>query len=57
MPYEVRPAPTGTGFQVINSDTDEVKSEHATKADADRQVRLLEGLEHGMKQDPEGGAP
>ncbi len=56
MPYEVRPAPEGDGFQVVNIDTDEVKSEHATKADADRQVRLLEGLEHGMKQ-PEAGSP
>ncbi len=34
---------------VVNTDTNEVKAKHATKEDADRQVRLLEELEreHG----------
>jgi hypothetical protein len=48
MPYEVRPASDGDGFEVVNKESGEVKAKHATKEDAERQVRLLEGIEHGM---------
>lgn len=53
MPYDVRPASDGDGFEVVNADTGEVKAKHATKEDAERQRRLLEGIEHGMT--PKGG--
>lgn len=49
MPYEVRPAGDGDGFEVVNTETGDVKAKHSTKEEADRQVRLLEGIEHGMK--------
>lgn len=55
MPYTVRDAPDGEGFEVVNSDTGEVKAKHSTKADAERQVRLLEGIEHGMVPKEGGG--
>lgn len=48
MPYEVREAPNGDGFEVVNTDTGAAKSKHSTKEDAERQRRLLEGIEHGM---------
>lgn len=48
MPYTVRPAPDGDGFEVVNSETGDVKAKHATKEEAERQRRLLEGIEHGM---------
>lgn len=44
MPYKVEER--DGSYCVINTDTNEVKAEHATKEDADRQVRLLESLEH-----------
>ena len=46
MPYEVRKAPDGDGYEVINSETREVKAKHATKEDAEKQVRLLEAIEN-----------
>jgi hypothetical protein len=46
MPYEVRKAEEGSGYEVINSDTREVKAKHASKEDAEKQVRLLEAIEH-----------
>lgn len=49
MPYEVKDAPDGNGYEVVNSDTGEVKAKHATREEANRQVRLLEGIEHGVK--------
>jgi hypothetical protein len=51
MPYIVRQAPTGDGFEVVNEETGDVKSKHSTKEDAERQVELLEGIEHGMKKE------
>jgi hypothetical protein len=54
MPYSVREAPDGDGFEVVNEDG-EVKAKHSTRADAERQVRLLEGIEHGMVPKKEGG--
>ncbi len=48
MPYEVRHK-EGNGYEVVNKDTGEVKAKHATKEDADRQVRLLHAVEHGWE--------
>jgi len=45
MPYEVRKLDNG-GCEVINSETKEVKDKHSDCADAHRQVRLLEAIEH-----------
>jgi hypothetical protein len=47
MPYEVRKAENGDGYEVVNKDTGDVKAKHASKEDADEQVRLLEAIEHG----------
>jgi len=46
MPYEIKPK--GDKFEVINKDTGEVKAEHATHENAEKQVRLL----HAMENDP-----
>lgn len=46
MPYEVKP--NGDKFEVVNSDTGEVKAEHTTKEKAEAQVRLL----HAIENDP-----
>lgn len=52
MPYTIREK--GDKWEVVNRDTEEVKATHDTKEDAERQVRLLEGLEHGWEP-TEGG--
>ena len=49
MPYKVRQ--DGEDFLVINEETSEVKARHTppdAKEKAEKQVRLLEGIEHGM---------
>lgn len=48
MPYNVRPAPEGAGFEVVNTATGDVKSKHADRAEAERQKQLLEEIEGGM---------
>jgi hypothetical protein len=53
MPYEVKKK--GEEWCVYNSDTEEEKACHETEELANRQVRLLQGLEHGMRERPEGG--
>jgi hypothetical protein len=45
MPYEVKKLEEG-GCEVVNSETHEVKAKHADCADAERQVRLLQAIEH-----------
>lgn len=45
MPYEIK-AVAGDGYDVINSETKDVKAHHTTKEDAERQVRLLNAIEH-----------
>jgi len=51
MPYEVidhdseKCEEDGPGYDVMNSDTEEVKDHHEEKPDADRQVRILSELE------------
>lgn len=47
MPYEIREA--GENYEVINSDTKEVKATHEppdAKEKAERQVRLLDAMEN-----------
>jgi hypothetical protein len=45
MPYGVRKR--NGSFQVYNRKTGRMKSRHTTKAKAERQRRLLEGVYHG----------
>lgn len=48
MPYEVK-GPNASGkFEVVNTETQQVKAEKDTKEDAERQVRLL----HEIENDP-----
>jgi len=52
MPYEIK-GPNGDGkYEVINSDTKDVKGKDMTKEDAERQVRLL----HAVENNPEWAA-
>lgn len=49
MPYEIRKLPDEDAYEVINKDTGEVKARHEppdAKEKAERQVRLLEAVEH-----------
>lgn len=48
MPYEMKKNPDGT-YRVLNADTGEVHAESTTKEKAEDQIRLLRGVEHGMK--------
>lgn len=43
MPYTVKE--NGTDFEVVNTDSGEVKAKHATKEAAERQVKLLHQIE------------
>lgn len=47
MPYEV--AREGKEFVVRNRATGKVKGKHASRAEAQRQMNLLLGIEHGFK--------
>jgi len=48
MPYSVRAVGDGR-FTVVNTETGNVHSKGTTKANAEAQVRLLHGVEHGMR--------
>lgn len=48
MPYEITKNSDGS-YRVVNTDTGSVKAASTTKANAQEQVRLLQGVEHGMK--------
>jgi hypothetical protein len=50
MPYEVK-AVNGDGYNVVNSETGEVKANHDTKEEAERQVRLLHMIEEGRDKE------
>jgi hypothetical protein len=52
MPYEVRSE--GSQHCVYNKQTGDKKACHATKEEAEKQLHLLEGIEHGWKP-TEGG--
>ena len=47
MPYAIRPV--GDGFEVVNAATGKVRAKHTTRAKAERQVRLLNAVEHGFR--------
>lgn len=47
MPYAIRKR--DGKYCVVNTATGVVKAKHTTKAKAESQLRLLRGVEHGMK--------
>lgn len=47
MPYAIEK--TDGKFSVVNTETGSVKSKATTKTNAQRQINLLRGLEHGWK--------
>ena len=47
MPYAIRKK--GDKWLTVNSDTGQVHGTHDSKAKATAQLRLLYGVEHGMK--------
>jgi hypothetical protein len=49
MPYAKEKNTDGT-WRVINRDTGDVKMKSGSEAEADKQLRLLRGLEHGMRR-------
>lgn len=51
MPYEIRHV-ENDGYEVINSETKDVKGHHENKEDAERQVRLLNAIEHDPNWEP-----
>lgn len=46
MPYTIRKE--GKVYKVFNRETGALKGTHPTKAKAEAQVRLLQGIAHGM---------
>lgn len=53
MPYEIRE--NGENYDVVNKDTGEVKATHEppdAKEKAEKQVRLLEAIEHDPGWEP-----
>lgn len=53
MPYEIRQS--GENYEVINKETQEVKATHEppdAKEKAERQLRLLESIEHNHGENP-----
>jgi len=46
MPYEVKGPNSDGKYEVVNTQTGDVKAKHSTKEDAEGQVRLLHMLEH-----------
>jgi hypothetical protein len=48
VPYRTRRLPGG-GVRVTNADTGRLVARRTTKARAARQLRLLRGIEHGMR--------
>jgi hypothetical protein len=49
MPYQVQKVEGEEAWEVVNKDSGDVKAKHASKEDAEKQVKLLEGLEHGWE--------
>ena len=47
MPYAIRER--NDKFVVVNTDTGQVKGTHDSRIKAERQMRLLYGIEHGWK--------
>lgn len=55
MPYSIRQNKDGS-YRVVNTETGEVKAAKTTLENAERQRRLLAGVEHGGFK-PTGAAP
>ena len=51
MPYIIRKNRDGT-FRVVNRASGKVHAQKTSKANAQAQVRLLRGVEHGMAPSP-----
>ena len=49
MPYAIRKVANKNCYKVINTQTKTVSAKCTTLAKAKKQMRLLYGLEHGMK--------
>ena len=49
MPYLIKKIKNKNLYQVINKDTGAIKSKHTTLENAKKQIRLLNGIEHGFK--------
>jgi hypothetical protein len=47
MPYSIRKR--GSAYEVVNTETGEVKAAHTSRQNAKRQVRLLNAVKHGFK--------
>lgn len=47
MPYKI--IPTDKAFKVVNAQTGQVHAKNTSHAMAERQVKLLYGIEHGLK--------
>lgn len=45
MPYAIKRK--GRQYQVVNTETGDIKASSTSKAKAEKQLRLLRGLEHG----------
>ena len=58
MPYSTREVILGRTHKtkVVNSDTGRVLAKGTTKAKADAQIRLLQGVKHGWKPLSKGGS-
>ena len=53
MPYSIRKV--SGGYKVVNTQTGDVKAAKTSLENAERQRRLLQGVEHGFK--PTGAGP
>jgi hypothetical protein len=53
MPYSLKKI--GKSWQVINTETGEIHSKGTTKAKAEAQIHLLQGVDHGWKPTGRGG--
>lgn len=48
MPYKKTKNSDGT-YNVINADTGDVKASHTSLRNANKQIRLLHGIDHGWR--------
>ena len=53
MPYEIQGPNANGKYEVINSDTKQVKSVKDTKEEADRQLRILHAVENDPNWEPQ----
>lgn len=49
MPYKIERNPGTHTYKVINTQTNFIHAASTTKAKAEAQIRLLHGIEHGLK--------